>query len=181
MELTRQKLEGPIEMIYSSAGEVTHLFEIMKKYGVRCSLELNTNDSANSLISIAQAAVKVDYLEGDTVVIHLDEAEFAFDLENHCFGKYVSDCQIDICISSEHYVAWFNSGTIPEEGIEEASHLSNEYKDEYCAIEMTDKQAAAEELVKVAGLLRNGWNVCECSFDSTEDTRTLYLTMNNSQ
>lgn len=125
-----QQQPGTIQMIESSAGEVLYLFEIMKKFRVTCSLELNTTQSADPLLGIAQAAVRAEYFErhndesGDAVIVYLGECEFGFDLKNHSFSKHISDCQINIAISSEDYTAWFLSAALPEEGIEEA----NSYK-----------------------------------------------------
>ncbi len=108
-----------IQMIESDAGEVLHLFNVMEKYGIECDLEVS-----DPFFGIAQAPVKTEYIEcndGGTVVVYLGETEFGFDLKRHQFEKYVSNCQIYICIASEHYAAWFISGAIPTEVITEAN------------------------------------------------------------
>ena len=51
----------------------------------------------------------------------MGDADFSFDLKNHSYSKDVTDCQINICIASDGYAAWFNSDVIPTEGIEEAN------------------------------------------------------------
>src|SRR5690606_25844119 len=68
--------------------------------------------------------VSAEYIEGadgDTVVIRLDDAEFAFELGKHTFYKHISDCQIDITVDGANYSAWFNSDTMTPEAIEEAN------------------------------------------------------------
>lgn len=111
------------QMIKSDAGEVVHLFKVMKKHKVACSLEMHT-ESSNPILGITQEPVSAVYLEGDdegdSVIVHLGEAEIAFDLANHSFSKDVSDSQIFIAIGSDNYVFWFNSGAIPPEGIKES-------------------------------------------------------------
>jgi hypothetical protein len=122
-----------IKMIESDAGEVFHLFQVMRKYGAACSMEMKSTHSADPLIGMTGMAVNVEYLDGntdngDSVIIYLGDTELSVDLKNHSFTKYISNCQIDICISSDNYSFWFNSEVIPPEGIQEAktdpySHL----------------------------------------------------------
>lgn len=58
---------------------------------------------------------------------NVGEADFAFGLEDHSFGKLITDNQIMICITEndEEYVAWFNSGVVSPEGILEANNYDD--------------------------------------------------------
>ena len=115
---------GVIQMIQSNAGEVVHLFEVIQKYGATCSLEFKTTKSTDPLIGLSAAAVSAEYFERgggpDAVVVHLDDAEFCFDLGIHSFSKHVSGSQITILIMSDNYDAWIVSGSISKEGVKEA-------------------------------------------------------------
>lgn len=115
-----------IQMIESSVGEALHLFGIMEKHQVPCSLELKIYTQADPFVGVASQPVKAEYLEtfkgegtGDTVVITLGESEFAFELD-FTVAKYITDSQIDLCIAKENYSAWFSSGHVSPEGINEA-------------------------------------------------------------
>ncbi|BFH71239.1 hypothetical protein J27TS7_34100 [Paenibacillus dendritiformis] len=118
-----------IQLEESNAGEIMHLFEVMKKYNAKCSLELNLDNHSQPFIGIAQANVTTEYIqgenEGDTVVIHLDGCEFSFDLASHSFAKKVTDCQILIAIMSDNYAAWFDSTGLPQEGIDLAKNYDD--------------------------------------------------------
>lgn len=117
-------MTNTINMIDSNAGEVLHLFNVMAKHGVTCSLEFKAAGVTNPLFGITDASVKTDYIkgnDGDLVIVYMDEIEFGFELGSNDFAKYVIDYQILLCISNEHYVTWFNSGVIPSEGIAEAN------------------------------------------------------------
>ncbi|RNB72157.1 hypothetical protein [Brevibacillus panacihumi] len=118
------------KMIESSAVEVMHLFEVMKTYGVTCSLELTRAKGNDPFIGSAGVNVDVECLEGedgDVLVVKLGEAEFAFDTEDHTFGKLVSDRQIMISIVEKdgEYAAWFDSDIVTPEGIEEANNYTD--------------------------------------------------------
>ena len=117
-----------IQMKQSNIHECEKLFGIIQKYGVHCSLEFKVEENADPLLGIAQASVKVDYFEDQELeaflLIDLNGSDFSFSGKKSTFHKYVSDCQIDICISSELFSAWFNSGSLPAEAIEEANGVS---------------------------------------------------------
>lgn len=175
---------GVTQMLKSHAGEAVHLFKIMQKYGATCSLEFQAKNSLDPLIGIARAKVGVDYFEGsegDAVIVELDEASFSFELGNHSFLKYVSDCQIEVwAISNDDgYAATFNSGVIPPEGIKEANNYDELYKEDYYAIDMRG-DALAENLEKIAGQIRAGWSVCDVS-NSFENDGHLYIDLNRSK
>ncbi|MFI8714225.1 hypothetical protein [Brevibacillus brevis] len=118
-----------IQMIDSNAGEVMHLFEVMKKYGATCSLEFNKGNGNDPFIGITGVNVDVEYLEGDatvegdTLIVKLGETDFAFGLRDHSFSKFISSSQITVAVMANDtdYTAWFNSSVITPEGIEEAS------------------------------------------------------------
>jgi hypothetical protein len=148
-------MSNVIQMIPSDAGEVCHLFEVMKKHNVTCSLEFKRFDSADPMIGIAGAAVSVEYFEGDidasgdSVIVQLGETELTFDLKSHDFSKYVTDCQIEVCIMSDTYAAFFNSGVIPEAGIEEAKNYSElVYTGEPVEIVLDQYEAALIEYIQ---------------------------------
>ncbi|MED1947043.1 MULTISPECIES: hypothetical protein [Brevibacillus] len=124
-----------IQMIDSNAGEAMHLFEVMKKFGVTCSLEFKLEGVADPFIGISGVNVDVDYLEaedGDTLIVNMGEAEFAFGLGDHDFSRIISDCQIMMAIGAKDgkYIAWFNSGVISPDGIVEANSYDGTVGDE---------------------------------------------------
>lgn len=114
------------QMIETNAGEVMHLFEVMKNHGVTCSLELIRAKGNDPFIGISGVNVDVEYLEGDegdTLVVKMGETEFGFGLGDHVFGKLISDCQIMVSILEKdgEYAVWFDSDVVSPEGIEEAN------------------------------------------------------------
>ncbi|WP_019123592.1 hypothetical protein [Brevibacillus massiliensis] len=125
-----------IKMIDSNAGEIFHLFEVMKKFGVTCSLEFNLEKWVDPFIGISKVDVDVEYLEGgeegDTLVVKMGEADFSFSLRDHTFSKLISECQIFIAISEKDgsYTAWFNSGFASPKAIAEANNYA-EYGAEF--------------------------------------------------
>ncbi|GED53519.1 hypothetical protein EDM54_01550 [Brevibacillus borstelensis] len=119
-----------IQMIESNAGEVKHLFEVMKKYGVACSLEINFDRADDPFIGTSGTKIDTEYLEGkdgDTLIVKLDEVDFAFGLKDHSFSKYITDHQIMIAISENDgdYTAWFNSNVVPPIGIWETNNYDD--------------------------------------------------------
>ncbi len=144
-----------IKMFESNEGEVMHLFELMKKYGVTCSLEMQVEGSANPILGITDAPVSVEYFEGegggDALIVNLGEAGFTFEVGIHSYSKHVSDVQISIAVVSENYAVWFNSGAIPPEGIEEANNY-NDNEESYHVIHIGE---APEKLKNSVGEL---WN-----------------------
>jgi len=113
-----------IQMKQSNIHECEKLFRIIQKNGVHCSLEFKVEENADPLLGIAQASVKVDYFEDENeeafLLLDLNGSDFSFSGKNSTFHKYVSDCQIDICISSDRFSAWFNSDSLPMEALSEA-------------------------------------------------------------
>jgi hypothetical protein len=168
---------GVIRMDKSDAGEVAHLFEVMNKYGVKCSLELKADNSPDPLLGVARASVKVDYIEGsegDTLVVFLDEMELAFPLRNHTFNRHISDCQIDICITSKNHSAFFLSGALPEQGIEEAKKYDPMCNEKHFAIKVNGTEAA-ETLEEIAQHLRHDrQGICYLS-DCREHDGHIYI------
>ncbi|MNT18202.1 hypothetical protein D3C71_1340780 [compost metagenome] len=116
----------------SSVEEALHLFEVMKKYNVRCSMEMQLSGHIDTFVGIADQPVRAEYIEsydlqvkGDTVVVILGESEFSFEL-NLSIGKHITDCQISLCIAGTNYTAWFDSGEVPPEVIEEAKNFKED-------------------------------------------------------
>lgn len=112
-------------MIDTNAGEVMHLFEVMKRHGVTCSLEFKLEGVADPLIGISEVNADVDYLEGadgDNLIVIMGDAEFSFSLKDHSFSKCITDNQIMITIVEDDgkYTAWFDSGAVSPAGIQEA-------------------------------------------------------------
>lgn len=115
-----------IKMAPSSVSEALHLFEVMEKYQVPCSLEMQLDGQTDPFVGTANQPVKAEYIEtydgqgtGDTVVVTLGESEFSFELK-FSVGKHITDSQISLCLAGANYAAWFNSGDVPIEGIKEA-------------------------------------------------------------
>ncbi|WP_438349906.1 hypothetical protein ACP8HI_04345 [Paenibacillus sp. FA6] len=116
-----------IQMIKSGVDEAIHLFGVMNKFSVPCSLELKLSEWSDPLVSIVGESVRIEYIEGnegDSLVVILGESEFCFNL-NISVSKYITDFQITMCIANDEYSAWFSSGVISQKGIAEA----NDYKE----------------------------------------------------
>ncbi|MEK8132932.1 hypothetical protein WMW72_34125 [Paenibacillus filicis] len=165
-----QKKQGVTLMTPSDPGEIIHLFEVIKKYNVQCSLELQSKDSVDPLVSIVGAQVDTEYIERpggpDAVWVKLDDSELTFDLGLHSFSKHISDCQIDICIASEENAAWFNSGIIPDEGIVKANdYESHSYQEKYLVIELNDAPKASATSQKIEEYCHNGFSISEFDYD----------------
>lgn len=125
-----------IQMTPSTAREVVHLFEIMKKYSSACSAEYNIENADRPSIGITSAPVSVEYFEGDpnAVLVKLGETDFSFEVGKCSFSKDISNYQILICITGDYFAAWFNSGFIPSEGIREAKS----FQDDICITDLPD-------------------------------------------
>lgn len=115
-------------MIPIELNEAMHLFKVMERHSIPCSLEVQLNGQADPFIGISQQPIKAEYLEtfngeetGDTVVVTLGESEFAFEL-NFDVSKNITESQITLCLVKDGYAAWFNSGELSAEGINEASN-----------------------------------------------------------
>lgn len=149
-----------IELKESNAGEVKHLFDVMKEYKVGCSLELNVGNSNDPIIS-ANGTVFTEYLEssdGDTLVVSFGGTEFAFGLGTHSFSKEVTGCQIFICIGNDDYTAWFNSGALSCEAIEMANDYDDtyeEFKDKVIGLKMSSHELS-ESLTYLNELISEG-------------------------
>lgn len=143
-----------VQMITSNAGEICHLFEVMKKYNATCSLEFKTFKSVDPLIGISNAPVRVEYFEGDienggdSVIVYFGEAEFSFDLKSHQFSRLITSCQIDICIASDDYSVWFSSDVISPEGLIEAGSYDEHYSGENLCIVTDEHEAALIEFIR---------------------------------
>ncbi|MCM3145359.1 hypothetical protein [Brevibacillus sp. MER 51] len=141
-----------IQMNDSSVEEVKHLFKVMKTHGVTCSLEFNRYKGNDPLIGIAAVEVDVELLEEGEIIVKMGEADFAFERENHSFGKLITDSQIMITIAENdsEYVVWFNSGVVPPEGIEEAKSYDDTKNDDDI-----DEPEFTEEEKKLAYFIRS--------------------------
>ena len=113
-----------ITMQATTIHEVEKLLKIMQKYGVHCSLELKVEEGSDPLLSIVRASVSVDYFEGtdeNFLLVELNNGvDFSFVESKSTFHKYVSDCQFDICISSDRFSAFISSGELSKKAISEA-------------------------------------------------------------
>lgn len=143
---------------------IVHLFEIMSKYGAKCSLEFQSDGTTDPLFGISNYPVElIDYFvrEGgpDSILIELGDIGFNFELGANKFSKDVSDTQIFICISSDHYCAWFNSGFIPPEGIEEAKNYKYhdpEFDDKEIHLNATEEQEFEDGVDWLRNMLLEG-------------------------
>lgn len=109
----------------SDVSEVFHLFNIMQKYGARCSLEWKADGALDPILGLSEQPIElVEFFERnggpDSLLLELGEVSFNFELGVNVFMKDISDVQILICIASDHYDIWFDSTEIPSEGITEA-------------------------------------------------------------
>lgn len=143
-----------VKMQQATIQEGIRLFEIMKKYGVHCSLELKVEEDAEPLMGIYDAPVSTDYIDSDndgiSFSVILGESEFSFNEKRDTFHRYVSECQIDLCISTDRYAAWFNSRVLPADAISEAKdHIissDNERKHEELSAEESGLIACIRKL-----------------------------------
>ncbi|MGO4548050.1 hypothetical protein AB4Z29_24955 [Paenibacillus sp. 2TAB23] len=140
-----------INMVKSDAGEAMHLFEVMQKHGVKCSLEMK-HGNADPMVSIASAAVQTEYVEGsdgDTVVVSLNDVNLAFPLGEYSYSKFISDIQIDIAIASEIHTAWFSSAEMSPEAIEAAKiydSTGGEFDDKEVWLDAADETTFDDQL-----------------------------------
>jgi|GEM_PF-3397650 len=170
-----------IQMFKSNAGEVMHLFEVMARHGVSCSLEMNVEGSADPILGIADATnLSVEYVEGDdgdTVVVNLDNAELAFELQKNTFGKYISDCQVMISIISDDRAAWFNSSAMSPEAIQEAKSYDStggEFEDKEVILNHSNDMVNFHEEMKYLNqLLDEGRNIKRVDVTNGEQKITL--------
>jgi len=170
-----------IQMVKSNAGEVMHLFEVMARHGVSCSLEMHAEGSADPILGIPGATnISTEYLEGDdgdTVVVNLDNAELAFELQKNTFGKYISDCQVMISIISDDRAAWFNSSAMSLEAIQEAKSYDStggEFEDKEVILNHSnDMVNFHEELKYLNQLLDEGRNIKRVDVTREEQKITL--------
>ncbi|WP_204787520.1 hypothetical protein [Paenibacillus oryzisoli] len=104
--------------------EIEKLFRILQNHRVHCSLELKVEEESDPLLSIVRASVSVDYFQGideNFLLVELNNGtDFSFSESKSTFHKYVSDCQFDICISSDKFSAFFSSGELSEQAVLEA-------------------------------------------------------------
>lgn len=138
----------------SSVGEALHLFSVMNKYEVLCSMEMHISGQADPILGITRQPVKAEYVEsfnrvgtGDSVVVTLGESEHCFEL-NLSVSKHITDCQISLCITSENYAAWFSSEEIPPEGIAEARGYKEDSEDEYSPLFVNSYEQSLVEYIR---------------------------------
>lgn len=155
------------QMADSTVSEIIHLFEVIKKYGVKCSLEFQSDGNLDPLFGLVDYPIlSCEYFEceggPDSILVVLGDeesnVELNFELNISCF-KDISDTQIGICIANDHYSAFFNSGTIIPEGIEEAKNYK-EPDDELTDVEIVlDPQE--EEYFDKLDLLNSRLQMCQ--------------------
>jgi hypothetical protein len=151
---------GVTRMRESNAGEVIHLFEVMQKYGVEVSLEFQSEGVMDPLLGMTDCPINlIEYFENengpDSVLIEIGEASFNFELGVNTFFMNISDIQISICIANDNYTAFFNSETIPPEGIEEAKNYLDGDKDVKITINAHDEEHL-ENIDYLSSLLQEG-------------------------
>lgn len=170
---------GVTKMIASSPDEIIYLFEIMKKYNITCSLELNVDGCLDPMLGIVSQPVSTEYFvggeQGDSVLVSLGEAGFGFELQNHSFSKQITECQIDISIISDSYSAWFNSAVLPPEAIKEAKGYSTKGL-VYSAIgiDVRNNDIAVESLGEIINHLKQGFRI-ESVSDCIGDDANIYI------
>lgn len=112
-----------IQMESSTIHDVEKIFRVLQKHSIQCSLELKVEEGDDPLMSMVDAAVTIDYFEGvdgeKFLLLDLNGTEFSFSEKKCTFHKFISSSQVDICISSDRFSAWFNSYTLTLRAITE--------------------------------------------------------------
>lgn len=148
------------KMRYSTAAEVVHILEVIKKYGVSCSLEFKSEGFKDPLLGFA--GVPIAFVElyesdhGNSVIVKFDENEFAFEAKSCSFFKDITDVQIEICIANDHFSAFFNSDHIHPNGIEEARNYSDDLDDKEIQLNAIDGSEFDESVEWLKSLLHEG-------------------------
>jgi len=123
MEVNPEK----INMIQSTGKEAVHLFNVMTKFQSECSIEINTNGHSDPFVSMAGCPVEADYFAyddmTDVLVVTLGEAEFAFEVDRCAFSKEIGNVQISLLIANNEHAAWFSSGILTPQAIDEAKNF----------------------------------------------------------
>jgi len=146
------------QMQESCAGEIIHLFEVMQKHNVKVSLELQAQGALDPLLAFSILPIdRVEYFESstgpDSVIIEVGENSFCFELGANCFFKEISNNDIIVSVVSDHYTAWFNSGSIHPQGIDEAKNYKElPDPEDDCDSESIDIALTAEERLLVLTL-----------------------------
>lgn len=121
-------------MTQTTIREATHLFEVMRKYGVKCSVELKVEGEADPLVGISAAAVNLDFAnDASWISVILGDADFSFTEAKDTVFKHIGR-QIDVCFSSDRYTAWFLSSGLPPQGVLDAYSYA-ESEGEYTSAE----------------------------------------------
>lgn len=121
-----------------SADETIYLFEVLKKYDVKCGLDAYPGEGSSNGTAIGIRSALVDIKSftllgrSDLLVVTLDHTDFLFESDKQSFGKNISDRQIMIRVShkSGDFTADFHSDFVPAEGIEEARNYGGEVMEE---------------------------------------------------
>lgn len=100
-------------------GQAVQLFEVLEKYGVKCSLEFKADEFADAVLSILDQPVKAK-VDEDYLLINMGESNFEFQADGHTFLYDLSEVQIMVAVASDSYTVWFNSNVVPPSGIAEA-------------------------------------------------------------
>lgn len=98
----------------ASFGKVIHLFETMRRYGVNCLAELESD----GLHQRTSGSVKVTYTK-DTLTVFVGNTESSFDVSCELSAK-VSGHHIYIGITDCDHGVTFDSGIMPDEVMEMA-------------------------------------------------------------
>ncbi|WP_438491056.1 hypothetical protein [Paenibacillus sp. IHBB 3054] len=124
------------QMQESTAGEVIHLFNTIRKFGATCSVEMKLYETSDSIMASSNQYVFAEYLEansgevdGDSIIVRLGEAEFCFELGKVSFSKDITNHQIDVLIASDSYAIWFCSSGLSIMGAAEARNYRTEPED----------------------------------------------------
>lgn len=143
-----KQIEGVSQMKEADAGEIIHLFEILQKHDVLCSLEFKSEGTRDPLFEMTDCRIElVEYFVRsggpDSILLELDKTGFNFEL-GMSFFKDISDYQICICIADTHISAFFSSKTVPDTGIEEArsyvAPVDNESEDKEVTLDVHSEE-----------------------------------------
>lgn len=181
---------GVSKMEDSDESEVIHIFEVMSKHNVLCSLELKLDANLDPFTGfVDQPVYLVEYLERpggpDSILMEFGDGEnrtdFNFQLNLHCY-KSISDSQICICIATEQYSAFFNSGHVLPEAIAEARDYTvhDEFADVEYELNVTDGEFEDSigwitdrlnqgQVIKKSAVVGDGKQVLTVGFYRSED------------
>lgn len=124
-------MNGVIQMQPCTFSEAFDLLEICQQEQVACSVDVNTGNLQDHVITIVDEIPSVQFEEledGDCMTVDMGNTQFSFGVRCQ-FSKDIRGRQIAVAVGTENYTVWFESGRISMQGINKAKHL---IKSPYC-------------------------------------------------